>query len=210
VGGKVTGKLKVGVLISGRGSNLQALIDACAERDFPAEIVLVISNVAGVYGLERAKKARIPALVIPHGNYPSREAFDDAMDDALRAAGVEFICLAGFMRLLGAKFARGWEGKLVNIHPSLLPAFKGVRVHEQVLDAGVAMSGATVHFVIPELDSGPAIVQAEVPVHPGDTVETLAARVLKQEHVIYPIALRMVAEGRVKYENGRVVIRDRA
>ena len=207
MGGELRKKLKVGVLISGRGSNLQALIDACRERDFPAEIALVISNVEGAHGLERAKKAQIPTLVIPHQNHPSREAFDDAMDTALRAAGVEFVCLAGFMRLLSAKFARAWEGKLVNIHPSLLPAFKGVRVHEQVLEAGVPISGATVHFVIPELDSGPQIIQAEVPVHPGDTVEALSARVLKQEHVIYPIALRMVAEGRVKYENGCVIFK---
>jgi phosphoribosylglycinamide formyltransferase-1 len=200
-------KLKVGVLISGRGSNLQALIDATRVSDFPAEIVLVISNVAGVHGLERAAKAGIPTQVIPHKNYPSRDEFDAALDVALKKAGVEFICLAGFMRMLGEKFARHWQGKIVNIHPSLLPAFKGVRVHEQVLDAGVTVSGCTVHFVIPELDAGPTILAAEVPVQPGDTVETLSARVLKQEHVIYPMALRMIADGRVKLVNGQAVFK---
>ena len=145
-------KLKVGVLISGRGSNLQALIDATRAPDFPAEIVLVISNVADAQGLERAAKAGIPTQVIPHKNYLLRDEFDAALDAALKKARVEFVCLAGFMRLLEEKFARAWQGKIVNIHPSLLPAFKGVRVHEQVLDAGVTVSGCTVHFVIPELD----------------------------------------------------------
>jgi phosphoribosylglycinamide formyltransferase-1 len=201
-------QLKVGVLISGRGSNLQALIDAYAEPNFPAEIVLVISNMAEAQGLERAKKAHIPTLVIPHKNYTSREEFDVALDAALKKTGVEFICLAGFMRLLGDKFVRAWLGKIINIHPSLLPAFKGVRVHEQVLEAGVSISGCTVHFVTPELDAGSTILAAEVPVQPGDTVETLAARVLKQEHVVYPMALRMVAEGRVKLTNGHAVFKD--
>ncbi len=201
-------KLKVGVLISGRGSNLQALIDACAQPGFPAEIVLVISNVAEAQGLARAKKARIATQIIPHKNYASREEFDAALDAALKKAGVKFICLAGFMRLLGDKFVRAWQGRIANIHPSLLPAFKGVRVHEQVLEAGVPVSGCTVHFVTPELDAGPTILAAEVPVHPGDTVEALSQRVLKQEHVVYPMALRMVAEGRVKLENGQAVFKD--
>ncbi len=201
-------KLKVGVLISGRGSNLQALIDACAEPDFPAEIVLVISNVAEAQGLARARRARIATQIIPHKNYVSREEFDAALDAALKKADVKFICLAGFMRLLGDKFVRAWQGRIANIHPSLLPAFKGVRVHEQVLEAGVPVSGCTVHFVTPELDAGPTILAAEVPVHPGDTVEALSQRVLKQEHVVYPMALRMVAEGRVKLENGQAVFKD--
>jgi phosphoribosylglycinamide formyltransferase-1 len=202
-------KLKVGVLISGRGSNLQALIDATRAPDFPVEIVLVISNVADAHGLERAAKVSIPTLVIPHKNYTSREEFDAALDAALKKAGVEFICLAGFMRLLGEKFARAWQGKIMNIHPSLLPSFKGVRVHEQVLEAGASVSGCTVHFVISELDAGPTILAAEVPVHPGDTVETLSHRVLKQEHVIYPMALRMIAEGQVKLVNGQAVFKTR-
>lgn len=209
VGGNVTAphKLKVGVLISGRGSNLQALIEACAEADFPAEIVLVISNVAEAKGLERAAKAKIATQIIPHKNYASREEFDAALDTTLKKAGVEFICLAGFMRLLGQKFVRAWLGRIINIHPSLLPHFKGVRVHEQVLEAGVTVSGCTVHYVIPELDAGPTILAAEVPVQPGDTVETLSHRVLKQEHVIYPMALRMVAEGRVKLVDGEAVFK---
>ncbi len=200
-------KLKVGVLISGRGSNLQALIEACTEADFPAEIVLVISNVADAKGLERAAKANIATQVIPHRNYASREEFDAALDATLKKAGVEFICLAGFMRLLGQKFVRAWLGRIINIHPSLLPHFKGVRVHEQVLEAGVIVSGCTVHYVIPELDAGPTILMAEVPVQRGDTVETLSHRVLKQEHVIYPMALRMVAEGRVKLVDGEAVFK---
>ncbi|MGQ0742243.1 MAG: phosphoribosylglycinamide formyltransferase [Alphaproteobacteria bacterium] len=198
-------KVHVGVLISGRGSNLQALVDATREPGYPAEIVLVISNAADAFGLERAKRVNIPTLVIPHNDFSSREDFDDALDVALRAAGVEFICLAGFMRMLSEKFVRAWEGKIINIHPSLLPDFKGVRVHERVLEAGVVMSGCTAHFVVPELDSGPIILQAEVPVQPEDTVETLSTRVLKQEHVIYPMALRMVAEGRVRLEGGCLV-----
>ena len=195
----MTGKLRVAVLISGRGSNLQALIDACAAPDYPAEIVLVLSNVPDAFGLERARKAGIPTAIVRHRDFATREAFDDAMDEKLRAAGVAFICLAGFMRLLSAAFVRRWEGRLINIHPSLLPAFKGVRVHEQALEAGVAVSGCTVHFVIPELDSGPIIAQAEVPVVPGDTVETLSARVLEAEHRLYPHALRLVAEDRVTF-----------
>jgi phosphoribosylglycinamide formyltransferase-1 len=200
-----SGKLKVGVLISGRGSNLQALIDAVTAQDFPAEIALVISNVPDAYGLERARKADIPTLVIRHRDYPARESFDAALDSALREAGVELVCLAGFMRLLGGEFVRAWEGRIVNIHPSLLPAFKGLHVHEQALAAGVRISGCTVHYVIAELDSGPAIVQAAVPIVPGDTPDTLAARVLEAEHRIYPEALRLIAEGRVGLQNGRAV-----
>ncbi len=197
--------LKVAVLISGRGSNLQALIDACANPDFPARIALVLSNVEGAYGLERAAKAHIPSAVLPHKNFARREAFDDAMDAKLREAGIEFVCLAGFMRLLSPSFVKRWEGRIVNIHPSLLPSFKGLHVHEQALAAGVRISGCTVHYVVPELDSGPAILQAAVPVEPNDTPDTLAARVLEAEHRIYPEALKMVAEKRVRLENGRAV-----
>jgi phosphoribosylglycinamide formyltransferase 1 len=198
-------RLRTAVLISGRGSNLQSLIDACSTPDFPAKIVLVLSNVPDALGLERARKADIPTAVIRHRDYPNRDSFDAAMDAVLREAGVEFICLAGFMRLLGAPFVRAWEGRIVNIHPSLLPAFKGLNVHEQALAAGVRMSGCTVHYVIPELDSGPAIVQAAVPVANHDTAETLASRILEAEHRIYPEALRLVAEGRVRLDNGRAV-----
>ena len=204
----MSGKLKTAVLISGRGSNLQALIEACAEANYPAEIVLAISNAAGAQGLAHARAAGIPAVVIPHGDYASREAFDDAMDARLKDAGAKLICLAGFMRILSEGFVRKWQGKLINIHPSLLPAFKGTHVHEQAIAAGVKISGCTVHYVVPELDSGPAIAQAEVPVEPGDTPETLAARVLAGEHRLYPLALKLIAEGRVRLENGQAVFRD--
>jgi phosphoribosylglycinamide formyltransferase-1 len=198
-------RLKTAVLISGRGSNLKALIDACADKNFPAEIVLVISNVANAPGLAHAKAANIPTAILPHKDYSSRDAFDDAMEERLVAAGAEFICHAGFMRILSEGFVRRWLGRMINIHPSLLPAFKGTHVHERVLASGERTSGCTVHYVVPELDSGPTILQAKVPVLSGDTPETLAARVLVEEHKIYPQALRMVAEGRVRFEDGRVV-----
>ena len=197
-------RLKVAVLISGRGSNLQALLDACAEPGFPAEIVLVISNIAGAYGLERAKLAGVPSLVIDHKAYPSREAFDADMDKAIRAAGAELICLAGFMRLLSQGFSEAWNGKMINVHPALLPSFKGLHTHRKALEAGVKLHGCTVHFVTPELDDGPIIVQAAVPVLPTDDEDSLAHRVLEQEHKAYPLALKLVAEGRVTVE-GRVV-----
>ncbi|HEY4264365.1 MAG TPA: phosphoribosylglycinamide formyltransferase [Micropepsaceae bacterium] len=187
------GRLRIAVLISGRGSNLKALIDACAARDYPAEIVAVISNVADAGGLKFASDAHIPTVVISHKAFASREAFDTAMDKRLRDAGVELICLAGFMRILSDGFIRAWQGRLINIHPSLLPAFKGTNVHERVLATGEKMSGCTVHYVIPELDSGPAILQSSVPVQLEDTPETLAARVLEAEHMLYPQAVKIVA-----------------
>jgi len=187
------GRLKVGVLISGRGSNLQALLDACADPAFPAEIALVISNVAAAEGLDRAAKAGVATLAIDHKDFPDRESFDAKMDEALRAAGIELVCLAGFMRLLSTGFVEGWRGRMINIHPSLLPAFKGLHTHAQALAAGVAEHGCTVHWVTPALDDGPAILQGRVPVLAGDTVETLAARVLEAEHRLYPEALRLIA-----------------
>lgn len=189
----MSAKLKVGVLISGRGSNLQALIDASQSADYPAEIALVVSNVADAQGLERAKAASIPTAVIDHARYPSREAFDEAVDTRLREASVELICLAGFMRILSDTFVRKWEGRMINIHPSLLPAFKGTHVHEQAIAAGVKISGCTVHYVTPELDSGPIILQLPVLVLPDDTPESLAASVLEVEHQAYPLALKEVA-----------------
>jgi phosphoribosylglycinamide formyltransferase-1 len=197
---------KVGVLVSGRGSNLQALIDACADPAYPAEIVLVISNVAGVFALERAAKAGIATLVIPHKQFPSREAFDAAMDESLRRAGVDIVCLAGFMRLLSAGFAESWLGRMINIHPALLPSFKGLHTHERALAAGVRLHGCTVHLVTPELDDGPILVQAAVPVLTTDDADALAARVLEQEHKAYPLALRLLAEGRVRVEGARAVV----
>jgi phosphoribosylglycinamide formyltransferase-1 len=193
---------KVGVLISGRGSNLGALMSA--EANAPYRIVLVISNIEGADGLRRAAEAGIATLAIPHKG-KSREAFDAELDAALRAADVEIVCLAGFMRILSDGFARAWEGKLINIHPSLLPAYRGTRVHERVIEAGEAQSGASVHFVVPELDAGPVIAQANVPVHPGDTPEALAARILQIEHKLYPAALRLLAENKVKLEKGLAV-----
>jgi phosphoribosylglycinamide formyltransferase-1 len=192
---------KVAVLISGRGSNLGALIAAQGDS---YRIVLVISNIDGAGGLEKAAAAAIPTRFIPHQGR-TREAFDAEIDAALRAAGAQIVCLAGFMRILSDGFVRAWEGRLLNIHPSLLPAYKGTRVHERVLEAREALSGASVHFVVPELDAGPVIAQASVPVHPSDTPETLAARVLAVEHRLYPRALRLLATGGVKLDKGLAV-----
>ncbi|HXJ00108.1 MAG TPA: phosphoribosylglycinamide formyltransferase [Micropepsaceae bacterium] len=196
-------RLKVAVLISGRGSNLKALIEACADPGYPAQIMLVISNAADAGGLVFAKDAGIPTAIVEHKHFPSRDAFDVAMQTHLDQAGAELICLAGFMRILSDGFVRHWEGRMINIHPSLLPAFKGTCVHERAIAAGVRISGCTVHYVVPELDSGPAIAQAAVPVNPDDTPDTLAARVLKEEHRLYPEALKLVAEGKVRLQDGR-------
>ncbi len=195
-------KLKVAVLISGRGSNLQALLDACADPAYPARIVRVISNVAGAYGLERARAAGVDTLVIRHKDYDSREAFDAALDAGVRDSGADAVCLAGFMRLLTPGFTAAWQGRLLNIHPALLPSFKGLHTHRQALEAGVKLHGCTVHLVTPDLDGGPILAQAAVPVLPGDDEDSLAARVLEQEHRLYPLALRLLAEGRVRVENG--------
>jgi phosphoribosylglycinamide formyltransferase-1 len=190
-------RAKVGVLVSGRGSNLQALIDSCADPAFPAEIALVISNVPGVFALERAKRAGIPTRVIPHKSFPSREEFDAAMDAELRAAGIGIVCLAGFMRLLSTPFVQGWAGRMINIHPALLPSFKGLHTHERAIAAGCKLHGCSVHLVTPDLDDGPLLVQAAVPVLPDDTPDSLAARVLEQEHRAYPLALKLLALGKV-------------
>ena len=188
---------KVGVLVSGRGSNLQALLDAAADPAYPAEIALVISNIPDVYALERAEKAGVTTLVIPHKGFASRQDFDTAMNAALQNAGIEIVCLAGFMRLLTAGFVDYWRGRIINIHPALLPSFKGLHTHRQALDAGVKLHGCTVHHVTPDLDDGPILAQAAVPVLPSDDEDSLGARVLEQEHKIYPLALRILAEGRV-------------
>jgi phosphoribosylglycinamide formyltransferase 1 len=190
-------RLRTAVLISGRGSNLQALIDACAAPEFPAEIVLVIANRADAQGLERAARARLPTRVIPHGDFATREAFGAAIDRALRDARVELVCLAGFMRVLDAKFVADWRDRLINIHPSLLPQFSCLDTHARALAARAARHGCTVHFVRDTVDSGPIVVQGSVPVLSTDTAETLAARVLAVEHRAYPLALKLIAEGRV-------------
>jgi phosphoribosylglycinamide formyltransferase 1 len=201
----MSNRVRTGILISGRGSNMRSLIAAASDPVFPAEIALVISNVGNAEGLKFAAAAGIPTKVIPHKAFATREDFDRAVSIALDASDVDIVCLAGFMRILSDWFARKWEGRLVNIHPSLLPLFKGTHVHEQALHAGVRVSGCTVHFVVPELDAGPIIAQAAVPVEIGDTHETLAARILVEEHKLYPAALKMLAEGRVKLKNGQAV-----
>jgi phosphoribosylglycinamide formyltransferase 1 len=188
-------KKRVAVLISGRGSNMASLIDAAKDDSYPAEITLVVSNRPDAAGLAHARSQSIETAVVEHTNYGNdRAAFEHALQDVLRAHRIDLVCLAGFMRLLTPWFVGQWQGRMLNIHPALLPAFKGLHTHERALAAGVKTHGATVHFVSPETDSGPIIAQAEVPVLPGDTPETLAARVLEAEHRIYPQALRQVAE----------------
>ena len=199
-------KLKLAVLISGRGTNLQALIDACADAAFPAEIVLVISNEADAKGLDRARAEGILTTVIDHRGFAERADFDAKLGDAIRAGGANLVCLAGFMRVVTESFVREWRDRLINIHPSLLPAFRGLNTHARALAAGVRFAGCTVHFVRAEMDAGPIIVQAAVPVRPDDTTETLAARVLAEEHRIYPLAVRLIAEGRVRVADETVRI----
>jgi len=202
------GRVKVGVLISGRGSNLEALMTACKADDYPAEIVLVISNVEGARGLGLAERNHILTRTIPHKDFSDRAAFDEALDVALNEADVEIVCLAGFMRLLGREFLDGWQDRVLNIHPSLLPAFPGLDTHRKVLDAGVKISGCTVHFVRPELDDGPIVVQAAVSVIANDTPETLAERVLEMEHKCYPLALRLLALGKIHIKGKMVTLKD--
>ena len=199
-------KKKVGVLISGNGSNLQALLDATADPEFPAEISLVISNRPKARGLERAKKAGVPQYVIDHKDFESREAFDEALSDTLKRAEVDYVCLAGFMRLLSSEFVSDWRGKMMNIHPSLLPAFRGLNVHERTIDAGVKLAGCTVHFVSTDLDAGPIIGQVAVPVLPSDTPESLSTRILEQEHRLYPRCLQLVAEGKARISGASVIL----
>ncbi len=191
-------RLRVGVMISGRGSNLQALLDACAAPDFPAEIVLVVSNRADAQGLARAKAVGVATRVVPHRDFASREAFDAAVTEAFEAVEAELICMAGFMRLVSAEFVQHWRDRLINIHPALLPAFKGLDTHRRALAAGAKEHGCTVHFVRHEMDSGPIVGQAVVRVLADDTADTLAARVLEAEHRLYPHCLRLIAEGRVR------------
>jgi len=199
---------KLAVLISGRGSNLQSLIDACRAPDFPAEIALVLSNAAGVQGLARAEKAGIPTVVVSHKDYPDRPTFEEAVHAEISKVEPDLVCLAGFMRILTDGFIKLWANRLINIHPSLLPAFRGLHTHERVLEAGVRFAGCTIHFVRPAMDDGPIIAQAAVPVRPDDTPETLGARVLEQEHRIYPLAVRLICEDRVRVVDERVIVED--
>ncbi len=197
---------RVAILISGRGSNMAALIEAASARNYPAEIALVVSNRAAAKGLELANSRSIATATIDHVAYKSREQFEAELTKQLSAAKIEIICLAGFMRILTASFVKQWEGRLLNIHPSLLPAFKGIDTHVRALDAGVKVHGCSVHFVVPELDSGPIVMQAAVPVLEGDDEEELAMRVLAAEHRIYSEALRLLAEGKLTIEGERVVV----
>jgi phosphoribosylglycinamide formyltransferase-1 len=198
-------RLRVGVLISGRGSNLQALIEATADPAYPAEIVLVISNRAEVQGLQRAAEAGIAQQIIAEQD---RDAFATAADGALRQHGVELVALAGFMRLLDTGFVAAWRDRMINIHPSLLPAFPGLHPQRQALMAGARFSGCTVHFVRAEVDTGPIIAQAVVPVHDDDDEGSLSARILAAEHRLYPLAMRLYAEGRLRINGNRVVVTD--
>jgi phosphoribosylglycinamide formyltransferase 1 len=191
---------RVAVLISGRGSNMAALVEAAKAQDYPAEIALVVSNQPDASGLAYAQQNGIATAVVDHRSFGAdRETFEQALDAELAAHRIELICLAGFMRLLTPWFVTRWRGRMLNIHPALLPDFKGLHTHRRALEAGVKRHGATVHFVVPEMDSGPIVMQDWVPILEGDTEDTLAARVLQTEHRIYPQALRMVAEGRVTF-----------
>ncbi|MDE2089171.1 MAG: phosphoribosylglycinamide formyltransferase [Gammaproteobacteria bacterium] len=194
------------VLISGRGSNLQSIIDAHERGALPVEIRSVISNRPGAPGLERARRAGIATRVLDHKTFPDRQAFDRALMALIDAYDARLVVLAGFMRVLGPEFVRHYQGRLLNIHPSLLPALRGLHTHERALRAGLMEHGASVHFVTDDLDGGPVIVQARVPVLPGDDAERLAARVLAQEHRIYPLAIRWFVEGRLRLDNGRLLL----
>jgi len=201
--------IKIAVLVSGRGTNLQAIIDACENRYIPGKVVCVISNIENAYALERAKRHNIPNFVISHKNYKNREDFEKELIKKLEEYQPDLICLAGFMRILSPYFVNYYKYKIMNIHPALLPAFKGLygeKVHQAVIESGAKFSGCTVHFVTEEVDSGPIIIQRIVPVEDDDTPETLAERVLKEEHIAYPMAIRLFAEGRLKIEGKRVKI----
>jgi phosphoribosylglycinamide formyltransferase-1 len=198
---------RVAILISGRGSNMAALVAAARTPGYRAEIALVVSNVADAAGLARAKEAGIATAVVDHRPFgKDRAAFEAALQKVLDAHAIALICLGGFMRLFTTAFVQRWHGRMLNIHPSLLPSFPGLDPHGQALRAGVKISGATVHFVIPETDAGPILAQGAVPVHDDDTAETLGRRVLAVEHRIYPLALRLLAEDRVRLLDGRCVI----
>ena len=199
--------LAVGVLASGRGSNLQAILDACAQPGFPAAVRVVVADRERAPALDRARAAGVEALWINPKDFDDREAFDRALAAALEARGVELVCHAGYMRILSPAYVRAFAGRALNVHPSLLPAFPGLHAQRQALAHGVKVSGATIHVVDEGVDTGPIVLQAAVPVEPGDTEETLAARILVQEHRLYPEAIRLVAEGRVTIQGRRVQVR---
>src|SRR5215831_10115767 len=198
--------LSIGVLISGSGTNLQAIIDAIERNELAAAIRVVISNRPDAYGLTRARGHGLPTVVIPHKDFSSREAFEAELMKVLQGYGVELVVLAGFMRLLSPFFIRAFPQRIMNIHPALLPAFPGTHAQRQALERGVRIAGATVHFVDEEVDHGPIVIQAAVPVYPDDTEETLSTRILTQEHRIYPIAIQLFAEGRLEIRDGKVIV----
>lgn len=198
-------KVRTAILISGRGSNMQSLVEAAQADDYPAEIVLIASNRPDAAGLEWAKARGLPTLAIDHKKYKTRDAFEAALQDALAAAGTELVALAGFMRLMTSDFVEHWRDRMINIHPSLLPSFKGLHTHERALAAGVKIAGCTVHFVRTEMDEGPIIGQAAVPLLSGDDPATLAARVLAAEHRLYPASLKLVASGLARVEGEKVI-----
>lgn len=198
-------RTRIAILISGRGSNMVSLIEAAQAPDYPAEIGLVASNRPDAPGLARAAEAGLATAAVDHRAFSDRAAFERALDAELRRHGVELLVLAGFMRVLTPWFVEAWAGRMINIHPSLLPLFRGTHTHAQALAAGVRVHGCTVHFVVPELDAGPIVAQAAVPVLPEDDEDSLSARVLVQEHRIYPAALALVASGRARLDGGRVV-----
>lgn len=203
-------RTRLGVLVSGGGSNLQALLDASAQADFPAEVACVVSNVPTAFALERARKAGVPAVVLDHKAFGSRADFERALGETLRGAGVEWVCLAGFMRLLSADFLAGFPGRVLNIHPSLLPAFPGLHAQRQALERGVKIAGCTVHFVDAGTDTGPILAQAAVPVLPGDDEASLSGRILAEEHRLYPLAVRLAVTGKVAVEGMRTRVDARA
>ena len=203
-----TPKKRVAILISGRGSNMSALIEAAKMPDYAAEIVAVIANKADAGGLDTARAQGIPALAIPHRDHASKSEHERAVSDALRTAKADIVCLAGYMRIISPEFVSEWEGRMLNIHPSLLPLFKGLHTHEQVLEAGMRVHGCTVHFVTAGTDEGPIIAQTAVPVKTGDTPDTLAERVLSVEHETYVRALALVASGKAVMKDGRTVFSD--
>ncbi len=202
----MSGRVRLAVLVSGSGTNLQAILDACAQPDYPAEVVVVVSDRPGAFALERARRAGVPTHVVDWSMFRNRAAFCRQLEAILAPYRVDLVCLAGFLRILDAQFVAAYRGRILNIHPSLLPAFGGKgmygeRVHRAVLESGARITGCTVHFVTEDVDAGPIILQAEVPVLPTDTPETLAARVAQEEHRIYPEAIRRVALGEVRFED---------
>ncbi len=205
IGADAVAKLKVAVLISGRGSNMGALARAAMDPDYPAEIALIISNKPNVAGIDIAIEHDIPYNVIDHKQFASREEHELALTETLREAGIQLICLAGYMMILTDRFINAWRGQIINIHPSLLPSFRGVDTHARALERGVRLHGCTVHFVNAELDAGPIILQGVVPVFPGDDVDSLSARVLELEHQLYPQALALVADRKIRWSGDDAV-----